>query len=87
MKRLIIGSRGSRLALHQSQFLQQLLQSHHPELEVSIEVIRTTGDKMSRTALSQLATSVKGLFVKEIEEALLQNKIDLAVHSLKDLPT
>lgn len=87
MKRLIIGSRGSRLALHQSQFLQQLLQSHHPELEVSIEVIRTTGDKMFRTALSQLATSVKGLFVKEIEEALLQNKIDLAVHSLKDLPT
>ena len=87
MKRLIIGSRGSRLALHQSQFLQQLLQGHHPELEVSIEVIRTTGDKMFRTALSQLATSVKGLFVKEIEEALLQNKIDLAVHSLKDLPT
>ncbi len=87
MKPLIIGSRGSRLALHQSRFLQQALQRHHPELEVTVEVIRTTGDKMSRTALSQLATSVKGLFVKEIEEALLQKDIDLAVHSLKDLPT
>ncbi len=87
MKPLIIGSRGSRLALHQSRFLQQALIEHHPGLEVSVEVIRTTGDKMSRTALSQLATSVKGLFVKEIEEALLQKTIDLAVHSLKDLPT
>ncbi len=87
MKPLVIGSRGSRLALQQSQSLQQALKRHHPELEVSIEVIRTTGDKIPRTALSQLATSVKGLFVKEIEEALLQNKIDLAVHSLKDLPT
>ena len=87
MKPLVIGSRGSRLALQQSQGLQQALQTYHPELEVSIEVIRTTGDKMPQAALSQLTTSVKGLFVKEIEEALLQNKIDLAVHSLKDLPT
>jgi len=87
MKPLIIGSRGSRLALYQSRFLQQALQRYHPELEVTIEVIRTTGDRMSRTSLSQLATSVKGLFVKEIEEALLQKEIDLAVHSLKDLPT
>ena len=87
MKSLVIGSRGSRLALRQSHLLQQALQRLHPELEVTIEVIKTTGDKMPRTALSQLATGVKGLFVKEIEEALLQNGIDLAVHSLKDLPT
>jgi hydroxymethylbilane synthase len=87
MKPVVIGSRGSRLALQQSQGLQQELKRRHPELEVSIEVIRTTGDKIPQTALSQLATSVKGLFVKEIEEALLLNKIDLAVHSLKDLPT
>ncbi|MEE8348378.1 MAG: hydroxymethylbilane synthase [Acidobacteriota bacterium] len=87
MRPLVIGARGSRLSLQQSEGLQQALQAHHPELEVRIEVIRTTGDKIPATALPQFAASVKGLFVKEIEEALLQKKIDVAVHSLKDLPT
>lgn len=87
MKPLVIGSRGSRLALQQSKIIQRAIQGHHPDLEVTIEVIRTAGDKMPQKALSQLTTSVKALFVKEIEEALLQHRIDLAVHSLKDLPT
>ncbi len=87
MKKLVIGSRGSQLALRQSKILQEALQKHHPDLESSIEIIRTTGDQTPQADLSKLATSVKGLFVKEIEEALLQHHIDLAVHSLKDLPT
>ncbi len=87
MRKVVIGSRGSQLALRQSKILQEALQKHHPDLESSIEVIRTTGDKIPQADLSKLAASVKGLFVKEIEEALLQHQIDLAVHSLKDLPT
>ena len=87
MRKLVIGSRGSPLALRQSELLQEALQKHHPDLETSIEIIRTTGDQTPQADLSKLAASVKGLFVKEIEEALLQHQIDLAVHSLKDLPT
>lgn len=87
MRKLVIGSRGSPLALAQSKILQAALHKHHPDLETRIEVIRTTGDQTPQADLSKLATSVKGLFVKEIEEALLKHKIDLAVHSLKDLPT
>lgn len=83
----MIGSRGSPLALRQSALLQEALQKHHPDLETRIEIIRTTGDQTPQADLSKLAASVKGLFVKEIEEALLQHQIDLAVHSLKDLPT
>ncbi len=87
MRKIIIGSRGSQLALRQSTILQEALQKHHPDLESSIEVIRTTGDQTPQADLSKLAGSTKGLFVKEIEEALLKHQIDLAVHSLKDLPT
>jgi len=87
MRKLVIGSRGSPLALRQSALLQEALQKHHPDLETRIEIIRTTGDQTPQADLSKLAASVKGLFVKEIEEALLQHQIDLAVHSLKDLPT
>ncbi len=87
MRKIVIGSRGSQLALRQSKILQESLQKHHPDLESSIEVIRTTGDQTPQADLSKLAASTKGLFVKEIEEALLKHQIDLAVHSLKDLPT
>ena len=78
MRKIVIGSRGSQLALRQSKILQEALQKHHPDLESSIEVIRTTGDQTPQADLSKLATSVKGLFVKEIEEALLEHQIDLA---------
>jgi len=81
--RLIIGSRGSQLALWQANWVKDQLscQGH----AVEIRIIKTTGDKMQNVALTQSGT--KGLFIKEIEEALLEGSIDLAVHSMKDLPT
>ena len=80
---LVIGSRGSQLALWQAHWVKARLE----ELGEScrIEIIHTTGDKITDVALSKVGT--KGLFTKEIEEALLNGAIDLAVHSLKDMPT
>lgn len=86
MKQLIIGSRGSQLALWQAHWVRDRLREAHPGLDVEIKVIKTTGDRLSEQAL-QASTDSKGLFVKEIEEALLRARIDLAVHSLKDMPT
>jgi hydroxymethylbilane synthase len=80
---LRIGSRGSQLALWQANHVASLLRAHGHE--VDIEVIRTTGDKMSEVALSMVGT--KGMFTKEIEEALVSGRVQLAVHSLKDVPT
>ena len=80
---LTIGSRGSQLALWQARWIQARMQSFG--LETRIEIIHTTGDKITDVALSKVGT--KGLFTKEIEEALLSGAIDLAVHSLKDMPT
>jgi hydroxymethylbilane synthase len=83
MAALRIGSRGSQLALWQANHIASLLRAngHH----VEIEIIRTTGDKIADIALSQVGT--KGMFTKEIEEALAEGRVHLAVHSLKDLPT
>src|SRR5215468_2639140 len=83
MARLRIGSRGSQLALWQANHISALLRARGHE--VSIEIIKTTGDKLLDVALAKVGT--KGMFTKEIEEALLAGSIDLAVHSLKDLPT
>jgi len=80
---LTIGSRGSQLALWQAHWIRARLEKLGQESR--IEIIRTTGDKITDVALSQVGS--KGLFTKEIEEALLANAIDLAVHSLKDMPT
>jgi hydroxymethylbilane synthase len=80
---LTIGSRGSQLALWQARWTQARIQSFG--VESRIEIIHTTGDKITDVALSKVGT--KGLFTKEIEEALLSGAIDLAVHSLKDMPT
>jgi hydroxymethylbilane synthase len=80
---LTIGSRGSQLALWQARWTQARLQGFG--VECRIEIIHTTGDKITDVALSKVGT--KGLFTKEIEEALLNGSIDLAVHSLKDMPT
>jgi hydroxymethylbilane synthase len=63
------------------------IRQYRPDVEVEIKVIKTTGDKLTTASLAALASDTKGLFVKEIEEALLQRVIDLAVHSMKDLPT
>ncbi len=82
-----IGSRGSKLALWQAQFVRAELERTTPGLEVTIRIIKTTGDKISETALGAFSGTGKGLFVKEIEEALLAREVDLAVHSLKDVPT
>lgn len=82
---IIIGSRGSELALWQAHHIADLLKAQHPELQVAIEIIHTTGDKILDTSLSIIGG--KGAFTKEIETALLDKQIDLAVHSLKDLPT
>jgi len=83
--RLIIGSRGSRLALWQAEWVRSSLTRLHPQTTVEIEIIKTSGDIQKDAPLSIIGG--KGLFTKEIEEALLDGRIDLAVHSLKDLPT
>src|SRR5262245_39032586 len=81
---LVMGSRGSKLALWQSEHARTQLLELNPNLEIRIEVIKTTGDVKS-DPLS--AIGGKGVFTKELEDALLSERIDLAVHSLKDLPT
>jgi hydroxymethylbilane synthase len=83
MAHLRIGSRGSKLALWQSNHIAALLRERG--LSVDIEIIHTTGDKITDVALAKVGT--KGMFTKEIEEALAAGQVDLAVHSLKDLPT
>jgi hydroxymethylbilane synthase len=80
---LVIGSRGSQLALWQANFIQDKLRGRG--FETRIEIIKTTGDKITDVPLARVGG--KGLFTKEIEEALIDGSIDLAVHSLKDLPT
>ena len=80
---LVIGSRGSQLALWQARWVQARLEERGHDCR--IEIIKTTGDKITDVPLAKVGT--KGLFTKEIEEALQEGRIDLAVHSLKDLPT
>src|SRR6185295_3367299 len=82
--RLRYGTRGSALALAQSDLVRQALEQQHPGVVVEREIIRTSGDRGSVAPLGP--AGVKGLFVKEIEEALLAGSIDLGVHSMKDLP-
>jgi hydroxymethylbilane synthase len=85
MTPLRLGTRGSALALAQSQWVAGELRRLHPRLEVELVTITTRGDRILDRALSQVGG--KGLFVTEIENALLASEIDLAVHSLKDVPT
>jgi hydroxymethylbilane synthase len=83
MRELVVASRGSQLALWQAHWVQQQLSAlGYPS---RIDIVKTTGDKITDVPLAQVGT--KGLFTKEIEEALLDGRADLAVHSLKDLPT
>ena len=81
--KLRIGSRGSQLALWQANHIAVLLRGQGHEVEV--EIIRTTGDRLQEVRFAQVGA--KGMFTKEIEEALAEGRVDLAVHSLKDLPT
>ncbi|HPL63765.1 MAG TPA: hydroxymethylbilane synthase [Syntrophales bacterium] len=80
-----IGTRGSALALRQAVIVAENLKGNRPDLEIETIVIKTTGDRMQDIALSRIGG--KGVFVKEIEEALLRGEIDVAVHSLKDVPS
>lgn len=84
-KNIRIGTRGSQLALYQANKVKATLESAFPELKVELEIIKTKGDKILDVALSKIGD--KGLFTKEIENALLDGSVDIAVHSLKDLPT
>ncbi len=79
-----IGTRGSALALTQARWVQAQLAAHHPDCRVALVIIKTTGDKILDVPLAQIGG--KGLFIKEIEEALRAGRVDLAVHSLKDMP-
>ncbi len=81
---VIIGTRGSKLALWQANWIKSLLEKEHAGIKVVLEIIKTTGDKILDVPLAKVGG--KGLFVKEIEEAMLRNDIDLAVHSMKDVP-
>ena len=80
-----LGTRGSPLALWQAHHVRDLLNASHPNIKVELVLIDTTGDVVRDRALSQIGGD--GLFTKEIQVALLENRIDIAVHSLKDLPT
>lgn len=83
--KLIIGSRGSDLALWQSNFIKREIEKKHKNIQVEITLIKTKGDKILDVALSKIGD--KGLFTKELEVHLLHKRIDIAVHSLKDLQT
>ncbi len=83
--KIIIGTRGSKLALWQAEWIKSELQKQYPDLEVELNKIKTTGDKILDVPLAKVGG--KGLFVKEIEEALLKGEADIAVHSMKDVPT
>jgi hydroxymethylbilane synthase len=84
-KTVKIGTRGSQLALFQAELTKKFLLEKFPGIEVKIVIIKTKGDKILDVALSKIGD--KGLFTKEIENALLAGEVDMAVHSLKDLPT
>ncbi len=83
--KLIIGTRGSKLALYQANLVERKLKTAYPNLEIIIKIIKTKGDKILDIALSKVGD--KGLFTKEIQDSLYKKEIDIAVHSLKDLPT
>ncbi len=84
-RRIVVGSRGSRLALIQAESVVDRIRETNPNIEVSISQIVTKGDRDRHVQLDQIAGI--GVFVKELEEGLLDGRIDLAVHSLKDMPT
>ena len=90
-KRLVVGTRGSALALVQAEMVEGLLRKAFPDTEIVRNVILTTGDRRTDVSLSEVAKAEgiidKGVFIKELEVALEQGEVDLAVHSLKDVPT
>lgn len=84
MKRLVIATRGSELAVWQANYIKSLIEDKYKDIEVVLKKIKTQGDKILDVPLAKIGG--KGLFVKEIEEALLNKDADIAVHSMKDVP-
>lgn len=84
MEKLVIGTRGSKLALWQSNYIKSLIEERYKNIKVDLKIIKTQGDKILDTPLAKIGG--KGLFVKEIENALLDGSADIAVHSMKDVP-
>ncbi|MCL6088101.1 MAG: hydroxymethylbilane synthase [Actinobacteria bacterium] len=85
VRKIIIGTRESLLALWQASWVKRILQLRYPKLSMEIKTIKTQGDRMLNTALDKI--NDKALFTRELEIALLNKEIDIAVHSMKDLPT
>jgi hydroxymethylbilane synthase len=83
--RISIGTRGSKLALWQAEWVKSELERLYPDFKIELKKIKTTGDKIIDVPLAKVGG--KGLFVKEIEDALLKHEVDIAVHSMKDVPT
>ena len=87
IRKLTIGTRGSQLAMWQTNWVRSEIESRHSDIEIEIQVISTKGDRVLDVSLPKLGEQGKGLFTKELEEAIFEHRVDLAVHSLKDLPT
>jgi hydroxymethylbilane synthase len=87
IEKIVIGTRGSKLALWQTNRVRDEIRKLYPEMETEVRVISTKGDRVLDVSLPKLGEESKGLFTKELEDAMLDRRIDLAVHSLKDLPT
>lgn len=86
-QKITIGTRGSQLALWQTNWVKAEIEKRFPNVEVEVRIISTKGDRVLDVSLPKLGEQGKGLFTKELEDALLDSRVDLAVHSLKDLPT
>lgn len=86
-QQIILGSRGSILALAQTNWVKKQLEKYHPELSFSIQIIETQGDKDLHSHFGNSQSSLKSFFTKEIEKSLLEGEIDIAVHSMKDVPS
>ena len=83
-RKICVGSRESKLAVVQSEMVMEWIRQHHPEMELSLLTMKTTGDKILDRTLDKIGG--KGLFVKELDKALLEKTTDISVHSLKDMP-